>query len=130
MSAPVVSTTYSLTSAAVLDAVADEILFRAAIDALAGGPGIGWCQGKSHTGRARTGRLCIDGALNYVCRLDTGRRDDRAYAGAIRVLNDLCGNFIAWNDAPGRTQDGVLALVRYAASSADDLTFHTSGASL
>lgn len=128
MSAPH-AITDTLTPAAALDAAADEILFRATVDALTGGPGVGWCQGISHRGSAGTGCVCMDGALNFVCRLDTGRRDNRAYAGAIRVLIDLCGNYIVWNDKPGRTQDEVVALLRLAAASAGDPTLHTSGAS-
>jgi hypothetical protein len=106
------------TAAELLLAAADEIRFRAALNG-----GVGWVQGldfEDETHRDTT-RVCTDGALSYTATdRATGRRLDLTYLGAIRVLNELTGNFIAWNDTPGRTQGEVLGLLGFAARYADD----------
>jgi hypothetical protein len=110
------------TAAELLLAAADEIRFRAALNG-----GVGWVQGKAFEDEAHrdTTRVCTDGALSYtatdrVTGLWSSVAADDAYLGAIRVLNELTGNFIAWNDTVGRTQGEVLGLLGFAARYADD----------
>ncbi|MER7939168.1 hypothetical protein [Streptomyces sp. NPDC094458] len=79
----------------------------------------GWAQ---HTHRTRSGRRCILGAQAVLFRLGIGDQTTVA-AAANRLQNVLRARgcttpYATWNDAPGRTETDVLALIRTASRSA------------
>ncbi|QGZ49981.1 hypothetical protein GPZ77_17810 [Streptomyces sp. QHH-9511] len=79
----------------------------------------GWAQG---TARTTSGRRCILGAQAVLFRLGYGD-ETTARAAGTRLQDVLAGRGITqpfhhWNDASGRTQTEVLALVREAAAAA------------
>ncbi|MEU3520185.1 hypothetical protein ABZ770_33790 [Streptomyces sp. NPDC006654] len=79
----------------------------------------GWAQGRY---RSRTGRRCILGAQAVLFRLGYG--DDSTVQAAANRIQDVLNSrgitqpYHQWNDAPGRTRDEVLRLIRDAARSA------------
>lgn len=79
----------------------------------------GW---QSGTVRSRSGRRCILGAQAALFRLGYGDEATARAAGARLegVLRDrgTDPSIHRWNDAPGRTQDEVLYLLRQAATAA------------
>ncbi|MET9376259.1 hypothetical protein ABZX98_19235 [Streptomyces sp. NPDC002992] len=79
----------------------------------------GWTRGSLRT---TSGRRCILGAQAVLFRLGYGD-ESTARAAGTRLQNRLAARgitqpFYAWNDASGRTQGEVLALVREAAAAA------------
>jgi len=75
----------------------------------------GWCQGKA--GSKEEGEFCMFGAL--ITAQDDVKGPHRGVYKATRCLDDLGGgNFIDWNDAPGRTKAEVVAALRAAAQKA------------
>lgn len=79
----------------------------------------GWASGKLHT---HSGRRCILGAQAVLYRLGYGD-ESTVHAAAAHLQAVLAGRGITqpyhrWNDAPGRTREEVLYLVRQAASAA------------
>ncbi|MEV5787567.1 hypothetical protein AB0L42_42450, partial [Streptomyces sp. NPDC052287] len=79
----------------------------------------GWTQGQH---RSRSGRRCILGAQAVLYRLGYG--DERSVSDAAVQLQAVLSArgirqpYHEWNDADGRTQDQVLALLRSAAQEA------------
>lgn len=73
----------------------------------------GWCQGsyRAHTGV--TLRYCAVGAVDkarVLCGMDSGKNNE-IFSRVCRLQLDVVG----FNDAPGRTQAEVVALLRRAA---------------
>ncbi|WP_262062632.1 hypothetical protein [Streptomyces sp. STR69] len=71
--------------------------------------------------RGERGEVCIRGAQFVLLRLGYGDADTlhRASTHLHQVLARGCGgSFVAWNDAPGRTKQQVLTLLRTAAAEA------------
>jgi len=73
----------------------------------------GWCQGH---GADERGRYCIYGALAIAA--DHGDASSRALVGAKLAVHATLGadgqdpSIIQFNDEPGRTKAGVIALLR------------------
>lgn len=76
-----------------------------------------WTQGDY----CRNGGMCVAGALNVASgfRSDNGTATDagRAFAAALGLSRPE--GIAPWNDAPGRTQEEVVAALREAARKAD-----------
>jgi hypothetical protein len=69
-----------------------------------------------------TGAMCIMGAINYVATGDACDYDNRLFQGDYNVriiepLEQFTGgrNPIGWNNAPERTKEEVVAMLRKAA---------------
>lgn len=79
----------------------------------------GWAQGKY---RSRSGRRCILGAQAVLYRLGYGDESSVTRAAdhlqAVLTARGIRQPYHQWNDAPGRTQGEVLALLREAAKEA------------
>lgn len=79
----------------------------------------GWAQGAV---RSTSGRRCILGAQAVLFRLGYGDESTARAAGgrlqAVLARRGITHPFHHWNDASGRTQTEVLALVREAAAAA------------
>lgn len=106
------------TESELLERAATEIEHRAQLHP----DKLGWTPGCTYDGPNRAAcRVDIEGAMTWpATNHHTGAVDPtRHTAGAI--LNRAVGNYIAWNDAEGRTQDQVLGLLRRAAAYAADL---------
>lgn len=72
--------------------------------------GHGWCQGAAQDSK---GRMCVLGAMSSVF---VGPAYENYSEGVARVLKQTGAFEIAgWNDAPGRTQDEVVSMLRAAA---------------
>lgn len=69
----------------------------------------GWCQGVAVD---RTGRMCVVGAVSYHAD-KAGKIWPAAVDRIQRQIDAL--DIAAWNDAPGRTQDEVVSMLREAA---------------
>ncbi|MFI1867385.1 DUF6197 family protein [Streptomyces jumonjinensis] len=80
----------------------------------------GWSHGKLRT---RSGRRCILGAQAVLYRLGYGDEQTVHQAAghlqAVLAQRGIHQHYATWNDAPGRTQIEVLALVRAAATRAE-----------
>jgi hypothetical protein len=80
----------------------------------------GWCQHASQN----AGHICLYAAIETICRKIEGplAPDEKAtslYLNAATRMAKFLGvlNAAVWNDAPGRTQDEVIAVMRACANS-------------
>lgn len=69
----------------------------------------GWCQ---DTAMDYRGRMCVLGALSFA--VDFSQAEYAAAVGKILRQTDAF-EIAGWNDAPGRTKDEVVAMLREAA---------------
>lgn len=72
----------------------------------------GWCQGGFYDDQ---GRMCVDFAL-LMAEATSNERARRLLTDELRRRGDRERSVVEWNDAPGRTQLEVLAVLRAAAT--------------
>ena len=73
----------------------------------------GWCQGEY---RDCYGKVCAFGAIIYSFPMGDPAWHDAAKAANDAMTAIVGGHVTAWNDAPGRTQEEVLAAFDQAVS--------------
>lgn len=70
----------------------------------------GWCQGRYLDS---SGAVCIEGSLRRAAQPS----HDHLFEACLAVDRNVGRDIVAWNDAPGRTAEEVIAKLREVAAS-------------